>query len=338
MDNLKKLLKIDDTFLKVAKKEKPTKINDVITMMDGYNYMADLLYLPETKEGYKYLLVITDLATREFDIEPLKNKSVDEVLKAMKTIFKRKYISIPKASLRTDNGTEFKSTFDKWLKDHNIFHSVSMPYRHSQLSMVESLNKTLGYLFNGYCNQIEVKTGKSYREWTDIVNIVRKELNKIRYRKAQYNEKTIFDHVDKLVNLTKDPKFKVGDIVHHLLSYPESALGIKQPTSKFRVGDYRFSTVPKKIQQVLYYSGPIPYRYILDGMNNVSFTENQLIPSKEKHHKYIVEKIIGKKSVKKRIYYLIKWKKYKINEATWEPKDKLLEDGLDSFIKEYEKK
>ena len=107
MDNLKKVLKIDDTLLKVPKKEKPTKINDVVTMMDGFNYMADILYLPETKEGFKYLLVITDLATREFDIEPLKSKTTDEVLTAMKAMFKRKYISIPKASLRTDNGTEF---------------------------------------------------------------------------------------------------------------------------------------------------------------------------------------------------------------------------------------
>ena len=56
MDNLKKLLKIDDTFLKVPKKEKPTKINDVVTMINGFNYMADILYLPETKERYKYLL------------------------------------------------------------------------------------------------------------------------------------------------------------------------------------------------------------------------------------------------------------------------------------------
>jgi hypothetical protein len=338
MDNLKKLLKIDDTFIKPPKKEKPTKINDVVTMMDGFNYMADILYLPETKEGYKYLLVITDLATREFDIEPLKSKNSDEVLKAMQTIFKRKFLSIPKASLRTDNGTEFKSKFDKWLKDHHIFHSVSMPYRHSQLSMVESLNKTLGYLFNGYCNQMEVKKGKPYREWTDVIDTIRKELNKIRYRKAKYDEKTIFDHVDPPVNLKKDPKFKVGDVVHYSLSYPEDALGHKQPTSSFRVGDYRFSSIPKKIKQVLYYSGPIPYRYMLEGMKNVSFTENQLIPSQEKDHKYVVEKIIGKKTSKKKVYYLVKWKNYKKSESTWEPKDKLIEDGFDEEIKEFEKK
>jgi len=50
------------------------------------------------KKGNKYILVIIDLATNEFDIEPLKFKSAEDVLKGSKKIF------IPYASIRTDNG------------------------------------------------------------------------------------------------------------------------------------------------------------------------------------------------------------------------------------------
>ena len=336
---LKKSLDIDDKFTKSVKKPKEqTKINDAITQLPYYNYMADILFLPKTKERYKYLLVIVDMATHEFDIEPMRTKEAKEVLSAMRQIFSRKYIKKPEASLRTDNGTEFKGVVDKYLKDNHIFHSVTMPYRHQQLSMVESLNRTLGILFNGYMNSVEKKTGKIYNEWTDVLEKVRKGLNKIRYVKPPYTEKTIFEYKDEPVNMSKKPKYKVGQLVHYQLSYPENALGHKQPTSQFRVGDYRWSSVPKKIKEIVYYSGEIPYRYILDNMPNVSFTDAQLMKSKEKVVKYTVKKIIGKKKVKNKIYYKVWWKNYKKKDATWEPKTQLVEDGLQQYIDEYENK
>jgi len=335
-DKLKDKLGVDDTFTKAVRKEKKkTKISDVITLLEGYNYMADILHLPTTAEGFKYCLVIVDLATREFDIEPMKTKEAKEILKAMKTIFSREYVQKPKASLRTDNGTEFKGVVNKYMKDNDIFHSVSMPYRHSQLSMVESLNKTLGILFNGYMNKIEKQTKKEYKEWTDVIDVIRKELNRIRYTKPPYNEQTIFEYKDKKVNLKHDPKYNVGDLVHYKLSYPEDALGNKQPTANFRVGDYRWSYVPKKVKEVLYYSGAIPYRYMLDDMPYVSFTEKELMPSNETEQKWVVKKIIGKKIEKKKIFYLVWFEGYKKAESTWEPKEQLIEDGLSEYIKEY---
>ena len=123
MNQLLKKLNIDETFTKKTKRDKVfTKISDAVTPIEGYNYMADLLYLPDD-DGYKYLLVMTDVITHAFDIEPIKNKESATVLKAMKDIFKRKYLKKPKASLRTDNGTEFKGVFHKYLYDNNIYQS-----------------------------------------------------------------------------------------------------------------------------------------------------------------------------------------------------------------------
>jgi hypothetical protein len=63
---------------------------------------ADLLFLPDD-DGFKYLLVVVDVATRLTDAEPLKSKESKVVLKAMQKIFKRKILKIPKR-LEVDAG------------------------------------------------------------------------------------------------------------------------------------------------------------------------------------------------------------------------------------------
>ncbi len=143
-----------------GRKKVPTHFNNIrnnVPQKEDYNMMADLLELPKTKNGYRYLLVIVDLFSREFDIEPLKNKEPKNVLDAMKKCFGRKHLNKTYASLRTDSGNEFKGVFHKWLFDNNILHKVALPNRHKQLSTVESLNKQLGRLFNGYMNKKNLK-------------------------------------------------------------------------------------------------------------------------------------------------------------------------------------
>ncbi len=133
-------LNINEKFNKRIRKQKEyNHVKDNVPLVEDYNMMADLLYLP-AYNGYKYLFVIVDLASDEFDIEPIKNKEPETVLKAMLKCFKRGYISKPEYTLKTDGGKEFKGVFN-----------------------VESLNRQLARLFNGYMNAIEVKTGKVYR-------------------------------------------------------------------------------------------------------------------------------------------------------------------------------
>jgi hypothetical protein len=327
MNKLLNKLNINETFTKKPRKDnKKTKLSDVITPIEDYNYMADLLYLPNDN-GYKYLLVVCDLVTREFDIEQIKNKEQKTVLNAMKKIIKRPYLNIPYATMKTDNGTEFN--------DNDVYHSISKPYRHSQMSMVESLNKTLGRLIHGYLNSIEERTHKEYNHWVEIVPTIRKELNKIRYIKAPYTEKTIYDKIDTVIDMNKQPKFKVGDLVHYALDYPENALGNKQNTANFRMGDYRWSKQPKKIIKIMYMNGQIPYRYVLNDPYHVSYTENQLMKSDEDNEKWIVEKILDKKKLNNKVYYLVKWKGYNIKDATWESYKELVKDGLKKMINDY---
>lgn len=334
MQNILNKLGIDETLQKKPKKEKVfTKIADNIPKEANYNYMADLLELPETKQGFKYLLVMVDLATHEFDIEPIKNKSANVTLDAMKKIFKRGILKKPYSSLQTDNGGEFMGSFHDFLYENNIYHARAMKDRHSQMSMVESLNRTLGRLFSGYMNSKEMETGKQYNQWDDVIDTVRKELNKHRKQPAGNTVKANY----KFFDTKSEPAFKVGDVVHRLLDAPRDALGNEQPTKEWRMGDIAWETNPRAIKKIVYYSGAIPFRYILDGLPRVSFTDIQLKPSKEKESKFVVNKIIGRKQEKKIVYYLVWFKKELKKDATWLPKDQLIEDGFEDEIKEFEK-
>lgn len=336
MKSILEKLGIDETYTKDVKKPKYfTKIADNIPHQKNWNFMADLIELPLTKKGNKYLLVCVDLGTREFDIEPLKNKESKTVLSAFKTMFKRQYIKEPKYSLATDGGTEFKGDVATYLYDKSIYHKVALKDRHSQQSMVESLNREIERLLNGYMNKLEEETKETYSEWDTILDVVRKEMNQIRKRP----EKDPVTENFPIFNAQVEPKYKVGDIVYRQSDVPLSALGHEQDTKKWRVGDYRFDKIPKKITKVLYYSGKVPYRYMLSGIKNASYTEAQLRPADgEAEEKQEVKEIIGRKIVKGKPQYLIWWRGEKKASATWEPESSLIEDGLKDWIDAYKPK
>jgi hypothetical protein len=182
MKTLLKSFKIDEKLTKPRLEKQPVynQFKNNIPRIEDYNFMADLIEMPETKNKNKYILVIIDLATNEFDIEPLKNKSAEDVLLGSKKIFKRSYLKVPYASIRTDNGKEFKGVFQTFCDDNNIFHKVNIQNRHTQLANVDSLCNQLKRLFNGYMNHKEEETGKVYKNWDDITDKIRKGLNKIR--------------------------------------------------------------------------------------------------------------------------------------------------------------
>ena len=299
--------------------------------------MADLLMLPTTKAGFKYLLVVVDLATNEFDIEPMKDKNASTVLESFQNMFKRKFIKKPYASVRTDSGSEFQGIFHKYLYDNSILHKVAMPNRHKQLANVESLNKQLGRLFNGYMNMKELQTGKQFNEWDEIIGLVRTELNKHRKVKLMSLKQFAENSVKNIPKKRDVPKFKIGDIVHYKLDYPENALGHKQPTANFRVGDFRWSVPVRKIVKVVYMTDAPFYRYILEGLPNVSYADTELMLSTKKESTYKVKEIIGRRTNKKQVQYLVWWDKHLKKNATWEPKTALIEDGLEKEINDYDK-
>jgi len=330
MDKILKELKINEKYSKPVKiKKEFSKVKDNIPLKADYNFMADLLELPETKKGFKYLLVVVDLATDEFDIEPITNNKSLTVVDAMKRMFNRRYIKKPYASIRTDGGAEFKDAFEKYCYENSILHKIGVAERHQQTANVERLNRELGRLFNGYMNAIEEKTGETYKEWVEVVPKVRTMLNDFRKKP----EGDPFTDVYPTVDLTKQPKYKIHDVVYRMSEKPLDALGKKQPTQNFRMGDYRWERIPRKVVKVLRYAGKVPIRYILENLPNVAYAEYELMPAEEKQAMYVVQSVKAKRTINGVKELLIKWKGFK--KPSWENYNdiKRTVPNIDSFYK-----
>jgi hypothetical protein len=329
---------INEKFTKINTKPKHfNKFINGIVPIANWNYMSDLIELPTTDDGNKYMLVILDLATSKFDIEPMKTKSSKATLEAFKKIINRKILILPEISLKTDGGTEFKSDFHNYLFQHKIFHKIALPHRKTQMAPVESLNNSLGRLLMNYLNEKAVETGKDYFNWTDILPIIRDELNDYRERDLdelkEYQDTQFFDPDE-----AGDPKFEVGDYVHYKLELPVDIRGNPvEDKTRWRQGDRRYSIDSKEIVDILYYPDKPYYRYKLKLMPHVSYSANELIKSDESDTKYIVKAIIGKKQMNKQKYYLVWWRGYLKADSTWEPANELIKDGVEPLIKEFEK-
>ena len=254
--------------------------------------MIEVLELPMTSKGYKYLFVCCDLASREFDIQEMKTKDSSTVYKALLEMTKRDYIGFPKYYMISDQGSEFKSIFHAKMYLANVFHKQTIKGRHKSLSMVDSLMTQLGRIFNSFMNAKELETGKVYKNWTSIIDTVRKELNKIRkvdlpkdlkkdksQALVQTTEDVVIKGKDKkpvTVTKFKKPKFKEGEMVYRLLEVPENMLG-KQQMGKTRMGDVTIERTPRKIVEVVYMNGSGPFaRYRLQGVPETSYEESEL--------------------------------------------------------------
>ena len=116
-------VEIDEYLTQPLRKEKQfTKFDDMAPQMHNFNHMCDILVLPTTEEGFNGLLVVVDLGSHMFDMEPIKFKTSDHLLKALQEIYKRGILKKPEYSMATDDGSEWKGSFNKWLYDNSIFH------------------------------------------------------------------------------------------------------------------------------------------------------------------------------------------------------------------------
>jgi hypothetical protein len=311
MKALKQNLGIDETYTKLYRRptalpaSEQTRVKDNVFLVKGYNYMGDILHLPTDAFGYCKLLVVCDIADDSCDFEKMKDsESAPETLRAFKRMLERGVLSLPKASLTTDGGSGFKGEFHKFLYDNVIDHRVARVGRHHQLSNVDNLCRQLGEIFHGIMNAKEEQTGKQSKKWVYAIDTVRDQLNAYRQKKLPKDITTyqypIFDPTvepKKSVKKVKGrgleediqsyptdgvkykmikPKFKVGDMVNVLLQEPVNALGKKHVDKRFRMGDYRLSKKKYRVSQVLYYSGNPPYRYLIEGLPNASYTEREL--------------------------------------------------------------
>ena len=326
-NDLIKDLGLDERYTKVLHKDKYDHVRDNIPPLEDKNLQADLLFLPTTQRGYKYLLTVIDLWSDEIDVRPLKTKNASTVKEAFEDILNGEHIN-GASKVRSDGGTEFKSDFHRYLYDNGMMHSVSLPNRHKQTGSIENVNKLLGRFLNTYMSD------NNSHDWTDI-NLPRliSKLNNIRRIPDEDPFTQEYAVPQKLIS-----KYEVGDLVIRKLDQPIDDKNNKYAgDGKFRVGDLRYDKFqPRKVKQILYYPNNI--RYIIEGFDQVAYTEDELLNYEGDESKFNVKKLWAKRRRNNKTEYLVWYLGYKKADSLWIPKEQLIEDGFEDEINEYEKK
>ena len=294
---------------------------------------ADLLYLPND-DGYKYLLVVVDIATRKTDAEPLKTKDSSEVKKALQKIYKRKVLKEP-LRLEVDSGNEFMGDFKKYY-DKLLDIVKKTVGRHRQQSVVETKNYQIGKILNTRMLVEEINNNITSRSWVDILPKVVASMNK----HLSYDAKDTDVNSPIRTNQFSSNMLPLGTKVRFQLDNPQSYTDERPLMGKFRAGDIRWSKTTHVVTQ--YYLRPDqPPMYQLDNNKNVAYTKYQLqvvksdetTPSTSSQSKFVVKKLLKRFKLKNKVYFEVLWED---DSRTNEPRSSLMKD-IPLLIEDFEK-
>jgi hypothetical protein len=310
-------------------------------------HQADILYLPDD-DGYKFCLVVCDIATSLMDAEPLKKIDSKTVLSAIKKIYKRGILKTP-TELITDAGAEFKGEFANYFKENKIFQKNAITGRHRQVACVEKKNQILGTVLHMRMYAQELLTGEINRDWMKDLKIIIRKINE-KYGHPPYDDEELTKKYGSPLN-QKQQMIPLGTKVRVALDEPRDITGSKLH-GKFRSSDPRYTTeIYTVINYIIDAHEPILYEIDKQTKKNerVAYTRQRLQvvdgdeeepPSEiitNKNSSRVPKKLIGKRMYQKKLQYKVVWKGFKDSEATWEPAEnlpkKMIQDyELDNLI------
>ena len=276
--------------------DRPTK--------EGINHQADLLFLPTDKFGYKYLLIVVDIADWRCDGVPLKSKTASSILSGFKKIYEsRKILKFP-VKMQFDSGGEFEGGISDYFLKHKVIPKRSMTNQHSQTAFAERLNLKIGKIVGRLQTEKELEKGKTVKGWVDYLPAIFEELNKDadvnKVKMNEVNAKEKKDHdkllknaistekkADEAINKfgddikKKEPveelKYNVpifgeiskdildeGDKVRVKLNRPLDVVSGKRLHGNFRATDIRFSKEIHTIDKVNILPNQVPTYFVSD--------------------------------------------------------------------------
>jgi hypothetical protein len=341
-----------ENLYRIPQKDKGVNIPKTNNVFAPNNvHQADLLSLPTDPDGSKYALVITDVFNRITDAEPMKSKDSAAVIKAMNAIYSRDILDWPK-ELQTDPGPEFKNAqFAKLLKDHNVDHRIGKVGRHRQQAVVERRNGIIGKALFKRMSAQELLTGETSTEWVEDLPVLIKAMNK--HTKATFKRPKSVHHV--VCKGDACTLLEVGTKVRAILDIPQDVASGKRLHGTFRATDIRWDPKIRTIKKIIMRPDSPPL-YLLDGdkgpdkVDPTAYTKAQLqvVPEDEKYPskdlirneadktQFRVEKIVGRKKIRGKWFYLIKWAGYSDDENTYEP-ESTLKSQVPELINDYDK-
>ena len=279
---------ISNELFRVPKGDKKNDIPHIKNNITDPNYLqqADVLYLPTSQFGYKYAFVIVDVATSEMDAIPIKNKTPQDIINALKKVYITHNILELPYIIQFDNGTEFKGDIKKYLNNQGVSVRYTKTNRHRQNSIVESRNKLLGTLILKYQGIKELQTKTKSTEWHKYIDeFVAFMNNKVVKPKPINMSLDITGNIKK--SSTDIEILSLHQQVRKILDYPINSYNNKKVDSKFRAGDIRWSKEIYFIKHIIL-NPNMPPMYMLNKLNHddeidntVAYTINQLLKVKK---------------------------------------------------------
>lgn len=285
------------------------------TIMQGINdtLQADLVemipYASKNRQ-MKYILTVINIFSKKAYAQPLKNKTGQDVTRAMELILKS--LNHPIKNIHVDNGKEFYNAhMQHMLKQRNI--NLYSTFTTKKAAIVERFNRTLK---NKMWKMFSLRG--SYK-WIDILQTLVSEYNNTKHRTIKMKPddvdeqieehllNTVYDYSNRIV---KKPKFKIGDFVR-LSKYKhifEKGYTPNWTTEIFKIREI------KNTNPVTYLLSDVNGRLI----NGSVYTEELQLA---KHpDMYLVEKIIRKRG--DQIY--VKWLGFDSSHNSWINKDDVI--------------
>ncbi|MDI9312899.1 MAG: DDE-type integrase/transposase/recombinase [Limnohabitans sp.] len=280
--------------------------------------IVDMQKFSNKNSGFKYILTVIDLFSKFAFAIPLKTKSANEVLEALKKVFK---IRQP-FKLQTDKGKEFiNAPVQKFLKELKVEFFTSNNEK-IKCSLVERLNKTLKSKMWKYF------TSKGTTKWIDVIEKIVNAYNNSIHRIIKMKPIDVNDGNDEIV-------FKniYGfDNMRSLLKTQGKQIKFKNNESvriPYKQKDFEKGYYPvwqDQIYKIKNIQNNAPYKNIKVVDQQGKVLDKRFYPQeiqKVKEDYYRIEKVIRKRKNKGKIEYLIKWLGYPETYNTWEPAENI---------------
>ena len=298
------------TLHKPARRRYPTR--KYVTRGLDSQWQADLVeMIPYEKEnqGYRYLLTVIDMFSRYAWALPLKRKTPEQVIEALRTIFNTDHRQ--PNYLQTDEGLEFENRKVRAFLASKGIEQFSIKSQF-KAAMIERFNRTLK------TKMWRIFTHRGNYHWVDILPQLVQGYNQSYHRilgrapvdVTDENEVDVWIH--QYGRVKKPPqriktKFQLEE---HVRISKAKGLFEKGYKPNWSEEIFTIHAINKK-----YY--PITYQ-LRDTQNQIiqgSFYEHELQSVDDSDKVYTVEKVLRTRGQGKHKQYLIKWLGY--NETSW---------------------
>ena len=272
--------------------------------------LVDMSQYSKINKGYKYIFTNIDVFSKIAYAFPLKSKKIQDIKPCFEKIFKNdkpKYIWSDKES------SFLSKEMQQFFKDNNVklYHTNS----HLKAVVIERFNRSLRELMM----KEFVKNNNTI--WYNILPKLIKIYNNryhstIKMKPIQVNksnEKYIKENIYTYNKTSKNPKFKINDLVRISLKRRDL---FDKPTANIKWSEELFKIHSINKSNVITYKIKNLNDEIIEGI----YYEKELQKSKNTSEVYIIEKIIRKNKDK----YLVKWRNYSGDFNSWIDKNDII--------------